>query len=536
MGRRASTCSNSPGAVLQGIEGYDFHGPFPRGQLVQFNKSPNSSLSDFYVRNDPNVAFTEDNVSVYQSDNVTIQRGVIDGNNSPSGQGVIFEGSNNGRASHIDTIHMGNGAFASFYGSNNTFDHTRSFDNVAADQGRGTPMSGAVIWTLNGGGNTVAHSSYQNPAVPHNIVFEYQNGTNSVDVTQVTDAAPQAHWANDLHWITDPGHSGTDPGSTTGDSGTVGGTDPGHSGTDPGTTPGNSGSGATAGGTGTSPGNTGTDPGTTPGNSGSGATAGGTGTSPGNTGTEPGTTPGNSGSGTTAGGPSTSPGNTGTDNAIGNHRANDLWGNNGDDVLLALGGNDRVAGGLGNDHLFGGRGYDVLFGGAGDDEIRGGAGRDILKGDAGANSIYGGDGKDVVLLDGIFDDYTIEVGRNSVRFTNAEGETDIVSGVERFHFLDDNETYAVKQNALVETNQSPWVEALLTKASAWDALQAPHAAQQSNTGLAEIIEHDLASGTNPAAITPDPNPSTAVESVDALVHVDHSTGLTAPDHDQHHIL
>ena len=273
MGRRASTCSNSPGAVLQGIEGYDFRGPMPRGQLVQFDKSPNSSLSDFYVHNDPKVAFTEDNVSVFQSDNVTIQRGVIDGNNSPSGQGVIFEFSNNGTVSHVDTIHMGNGSFAS-YGNNNTFDYTRSFDNIAADQGRGAPMSGAVIWTLNGDGNTVTHSSYQNPAVPNNIVYDYHNGTNSVNVTRVTDAAPQTHYS----------------GSPTGNSGsgaTAGGTDAGNNTTDPGTATGNSGSGATAGGT--DAGNNTTDPGTATGNSGSGATAGGTGSSPGGTGTAPGT-------------------------------------------------------------------------------------------------------------------------------------------------------------------------------------------------------------------------------------------------------
>ena len=206
--------------------------------------------------------------------------------------------------------------------------------------------------------------------------------------------------------------------------------------------------------------------------------------------------------------------------------------------MLALSGPDRLAGEDGNDHLFGGRGYDVLFGGAGDDEIRGGAGHDILQGDAGADTVYGGNGKDVVLLDGTIDDYTIEVERNSVRLTNAEGETDVIRSVERFHFLDDGETYAVKRHALVEANHSQWVEALLTKASAWDALQAQHAetAQQSNAGLAEIIEHDLASGTNPAAITADPLPSTALESVDASAHVDHSTGLTAPDHDHHHIL
>ncbi|TXP93476.1 hemolysin, partial [Escherichia coli] len=91
---------NSPGAALSGIEGYDFHGPFPRGQLVQFDKSPDSTLDTFYVKNNPDVAWTEDNISVYQSANVTISNGVIDGNNSPSGVGVMFEeGSTGGRVS-----------------------------------------------------------------------------------------------------------------------------------------------------------------------------------------------------------------------------------------------------------------------------------------------------------------------------------------------------------------------------------------------------------------------------------------------------
>jgi Ca2+-binding RTX toxin-like protein len=496
---------DSPGAVLQGIEGYDFRGPFPRGQLVQFNNSPNGSLSDFYVHNDPKVAFTEDNVSVYQSHNVTIQRGIIDGNNSPSGQGVIFEGSNNGRASHIDAIHMGNGAFAS-YGNNNTFDYTRSFDNIVADQGRGAPMSGAVIWTLNGDGNTVTHSSYQNPAVPNNIVYDYHNGTNSVNVMQVGDAAPQTHWANDLHWITDAGPSSTDPATPTD----------------------NSGSGATAGGT--DSGNNTTDPGTPNGNSGSGATAGGT--NPGDTGTAPGSSTGNSGTNT-----------AGNDTPQvhfehGDHRANDLVGSAVDDVMLALGGNDRLAGGLGNDHLLGGRGSDILFGGAGNDEIRGGAGRDVIEGGAGADVIYGGGdgGKDILLLSGRIDDYTIEVRGQSVRFTHA-GETDVVRGVEQFHFLGDDATYAVKKHALVEINTGQPFETLLARASAWNTLQTPQAeaTQQSNTGLAEITELDLASGAKPAANTPDPVLSTAVESIDASAHVDLSTALTAHDHDNHHI-
>jgi hypothetical protein len=193
---------DSPGAILQGIEGYDFHGPEPRGQLVQFDKSPDSVLQDFYVHNDPNVAFTEDNVSVYQSDNVTIQRGVIDGNNSPSGQGVIFEDSSNGLVSHVDTIHMGNGAFADF-GSDNTFDFTRSFDNIATDQGRGEPMSGGLIWALSDD-TTVTNSAYENPGDPDNIVwgggYQDDNHNAPVDVVEITGQQPMEHWANDFNW------------------------------------------------------------------------------------------------------------------------------------------------------------------------------------------------------------------------------------------------------------------------------------------------------------------------------------------------
>lgn len=134
---------------------------------------------------------------------MTVSNGVIDGNNSPSGQGVIFEDSNNGLASHIDAIHMGNGAFADF-GSNNTFDYTRSFDNIATDQGRGeAPLSNALIWGLSDT-TVVTHSSYQNPANPDNIIYgggyedEAHQGT--IDVTQVTGQTPMAHLANDFLW------------------------------------------------------------------------------------------------------------------------------------------------------------------------------------------------------------------------------------------------------------------------------------------------------------------------------------------------
>ncbi|MCC0807772.1 hemolysin [Methylobacterium sp. W2] len=191
----------SPGAELEGIEGYDMRGPFPRGQLVQFGNSPDSTLNNFYVHNDPKVAWTEDNISIYFSDNVTVSNGVIDGNNSPSGQGVIFENSNNGTVRNVDAIHMGNGAFAD-YGQNNTFESTRSFDNIAGDQGRGHPLSNALIWSVNEN-TVVTDSSYQNAGNPNNIVWGPGNIGAGIDVTEVTGQRPVAHLTNAFMWNDD---------------------------------------------------------------------------------------------------------------------------------------------------------------------------------------------------------------------------------------------------------------------------------------------------------------------------------------------
>ncbi|MDF9791793.1 hypothetical protein M2440_002494 [Methylorubrum extorquens] len=127
----------SPNAKLSYIEGHNFHGPFPGGQLVQFYQSPNGSLSDFAVTNDASHSHVEDNVSIIDSQNVSIANGVIDGNNSPSGAGVMFEGnSQGGHVQNVDVIHMSNGGFSS-YSDDVSFVDTRSFDNDAGDQGRG---------------------------------------------------------------------------------------------------------------------------------------------------------------------------------------------------------------------------------------------------------------------------------------------------------------------------------------------------------------------------------------------------------------
>ena len=109
----------SKNAQLRFIEGHDFRGPSPRGQLVQFNQSPDCLLEDFSVENDIITSHPEDNVSIYKSSNCTIRRGLVDGNNAPSGVGIMFELSDTGfggLVEDVDAINQGNGNFASVGG------------------------------------------------------------------------------------------------------------------------------------------------------------------------------------------------------------------------------------------------------------------------------------------------------------------------------------------------------------------------------------------------------------------------------------
>ncbi len=136
-----------PESKLSFIEGHDIRGPFPRGQLVQWDKSDDGLLEDFSVIN-PQTSWPEDNVNVYQSNNLTIRRGLIDGNNSPSGVGVIFDGGDaTGLVEDVDAIRMGNGCFSAYDGGDGTiFRRTRCRENICGDQGRGVPLSNALMW------------------------------------------------------------------------------------------------------------------------------------------------------------------------------------------------------------------------------------------------------------------------------------------------------------------------------------------------------------------------------------------------------
>ncbi|HEX7601676.1 MAG TPA: right-handed parallel beta-helix repeat-containing protein, partial [Polyangiaceae bacterium] len=150
-------------ASLTQIEGYDFRGPFPRGQLVQFNASDGGLLDGFSVVNG-HTSWPEDNVNVYKSKGIAIRNGLVDGNNSPSGVGVIFDGDTGaGLVEDVDAVHMGNGCFSNYAGADgNIFRRVRCRDNVCTSQdGRGAPSSGALMFCgkPSGSNNTVVEQA-----------------------------------------------------------------------------------------------------------------------------------------------------------------------------------------------------------------------------------------------------------------------------------------------------------------------------------------------------------------------------------------
>ena len=85
------------------------------------------------------------------------------------------------------------------------------------------------------------------------------------------------------------------------------------------------------------------------------------------------------------------------ENLGGSAHADDLWGNDGTNVLRGMDGNDSLKGYGGSDTLYGGEGTDELYGMDGMDTLRGEAGGDYLDGGADSDTLYGGDGIDSLL-------------------------------------------------------------------------------------------------------------------------------------------
>ncbi|MBT2161475.1 right-handed parallel beta-helix repeat-containing protein [Zobellia barbeyronii] len=178
-------------SVLTYIEGHNMRGPYPRGQFVQYDKCIGGLLENFSVINDRNIAWTEDNISIYKSAGQQIKKGLIVGNNSPTGVGVLFEDQNTegarggfgGLVEDVDFLEMGNGVVSSVEGSKNViFTRIRAKQIICGDlgQNRGVPTSNSLIFAAFGtaegtGANKIVDCIVYNSCNPTNIVWPEHN-------------------------------------------------------------------------------------------------------------------------------------------------------------------------------------------------------------------------------------------------------------------------------------------------------------------------------------------------------------------------
>lgn len=168
-------------AHLSFLELHDARGPMPRGQNVQFNRSPDSLLEDFSAENSP-LSWTEDNISVFRSDRCTVRRGLVSYNNSPTGDGVMIEGSSHCLVEDVDAVQQGNGAFAAVPQGDAecgdcTFRRCRTRDTYNAPRdGRSAPSSnGLSFYTRISAGaqkHTITDCRGDALANPNNLLWD----------------------------------------------------------------------------------------------------------------------------------------------------------------------------------------------------------------------------------------------------------------------------------------------------------------------------------------------------------------------------
>lgn len=179
---------------MENIEGYNFKGPMARGQFILMGNSTNVSLDGFYNKNDAGNSYPEDNINMYNSSNITIKNGLLDGNNSITGCGIMFEGSTNGVCENVDAINMGNASFATSGASNIDFINVRSKDNHF-DQGRGANSSNCLVFGVEGGDTDITLTgAVFNSVNPLNYIWSYDSAkltqTNVVENQDFTPTSP----------------------------------------------------------------------------------------------------------------------------------------------------------------------------------------------------------------------------------------------------------------------------------------------------------------------------------------------------------
>jgi hypothetical protein len=126
-------CKNCPYGTVSHFKAENLHGPFARGQCFQVVSSTNFLLEDFTCVQDDEIAFPEDDVSVWDSPYSLVQRGIIQGGNAPNGVGLIMEMSDHCVVQDVDVTLVGGTSFSAYGSDNVTFWRTRARDNHGTD-------------------------------------------------------------------------------------------------------------------------------------------------------------------------------------------------------------------------------------------------------------------------------------------------------------------------------------------------------------------------------------------------------------------
>jgi hypothetical protein len=149
------------------------------GNFIQLDNCPGSLIEDFsYEDADSNgtagSSWTEDLVSIFHSDDVTVQRGFAQRANGPTGDNFINEGSLNCRFIDCDAPAYANGAFAFTDGGDGQLVNCRAKNgSLQGFDNRGAPSSGGLMIAVNGPGTVkIVKFQYWNPADPNNLLYE----------------------------------------------------------------------------------------------------------------------------------------------------------------------------------------------------------------------------------------------------------------------------------------------------------------------------------------------------------------------------
>ncbi len=127
--------SATPGAILETIEGHDIRGPGPPASFIQLLDSDEVVISDFSCINPLDTGRPGNLIAIFESSDVTVRDGLLDGHNSVFGYGILFNqtsGQNSGGVvEDVDAIRMTNGAFSGFPTAYELeFRRTRVRDNI----------------------------------------------------------------------------------------------------------------------------------------------------------------------------------------------------------------------------------------------------------------------------------------------------------------------------------------------------------------------------------------------------------------------